>query len=179
MNNNKIESLYFKWLLDFVCTPSEKSDYSIMLEDLFHKEFIWLVEYDENLANYGLRLREDFYESSDTIRKMVDIYGEIDGTCSVLEMLVALSISWEQLMSDGEKDNTSNNFWEMLSNLHLDIYDSMSYDEEEVDEILENFLRRRYDNYGKGNIFTFKKPSANLRKTDIWMQLNQYLIEHE
>lgn len=178
MKKDKIRSLYFKWLLDFVCSPRQKSSYSIMLNDLFEKEFIWLVEYDENLANHGLRLREDFYNSSETVAKMVDLYGEIDDNCSVLEMLVSLSISCETtIMSDGEHDRTKKWFWIMIRNLKLDIYDNMSYDEGEVNDILDIFLLRKYDNYGNGNIFKFEKPSANLPKIDIWMQLNQFLIE--
>lgn len=178
MKNDKIKSLYFKWLLNFVCSSRQKSTYSLMLHDLFEKEFIWIVEYDENLANHGLRLREDFYGSSETVAKMVDMYGEIDDNCSVLEMLIALSIACESsIMTDGEHDHTRKWFWIMLRNLKLDIYDDMSYDEEEIDEILNIFLLRRYDNYGNGNIFKFKNPGANLTKIDIWMQLNQYLIE--
>lgn len=170
----RIEKHYFRWLLGFI---GNNPDYSIVLEDLFNKEFIWLLEYDENLAENGKSLREDFYNSSETIRKLVGMYGEIEGPCSVLEMMIKLAMDCEYtIMTDGEHDNTAKWFWIMFDNLGLDEYENSLYDAEEVDEILENFMRRRYDNYGNGNIFRFTKSVTGLKKMDIWIQLNQYLI---
>lgn len=173
----RIEKHYFRWLLSFICDNIQKSEYSMVLEDLFNKKFIWLLEYDENLAENGIGLREEFYESSETIQKLVGIYGEIEGECSVLEMMVRLAMDCEDIiMTDGENDNTSKWFWIMMENLGLDDYNNRSYDAENVDEILENFMRRRYDNYGNGNIFRFTGRVTGLKNMDIWMQLNQYLI---
>lgn len=170
----KIEKIYFKWLVGFI---GYDSNYSMVLEDLFNKEFIWLIDYDENLAENGKSLRDDFYYSSDTNQKLVEMYGDIEGPCSVLEMMVKLAIDCEEtIMTDGEHDNTPKWFWIMMDNLGLNDYDNSSYNEEKVDEIVEIFMSRRYDNYGNGNIFRFKNRVTGLKNMDIWIQLNQFLI---
>ena len=172
----RIEKHYFRWLLGFV---GNNPDYSMVLEDLFNKEFIWLLEYDENLAENGKSLRDDFYNSSLTIQKLVGMYGEIEGPCSVLEMMVKLAMDCEYtIMTDGEHDNTAKWFWIMFDNLGLNTYDDLSYDAEEVDEILETFLHRKYKKNGKGGLFSLRDAkNVDLRCDDIWLQMNQYLIE--
>lgn len=178
MTNNKLLKLYFKWLLDFVCDAHQKMDYDIVLWDLFEKDFIWLIEYDENLSIYGLDLRDQFLESNETYRKMYDIYGGFEKNCSILEMMVALSILIEdKIMTNYQENRTGIWFWEMMDSLGLTIYDNMSYDDGEVDEILEKFLYRKYEKNGAGGLFTVKSGCKNMKLLDIWMQMNAFLIE--
>ena len=181
MTENKLLKLYFKWLLDFVCDSTEKEDYELVFEDLFNKDFFWLIDYDENLAIYGLDLRNQFLESNQTYRKMLDIYGgfdENDKKCSVLEMMVALSILIEEkIMTNYEENNTPKWFWEMINALGLDHYAGLSYDELEVDDILEKFLNRMYKKNGRGGLFIVKNSEKDMTKMDIWMQMNAFLIE--
>lgn len=150
-----------------------------MLKDLFKKEFTWTIIFDENLASWGLELRKEFYGSSKTVEKMVNMYGEFEFPCSILEMMVALSKSCEEnVMSNWSTDRTFYWFWSMIESLGLDIYDNFSYDEDEIDEILERFLLRKYEKNGKGGLFTVHKNAKNMQKIDIWLQMNAWLIEN-
>ena len=178
MTENKLLKTYFKWLLNFVCDSREEIYYRMVFEDLFNKDFFWLIDYDENLAIYGLDLRNQFLESSETYRKMYDIYGGFDKNCSILEMMIALSILIEdKIMTNYEENNTPKWFWEMFNSLGLRNYDDISYDEPEVDEILEKFLNRRYQTNGRGGLFTVQNSQKDMTKMDIWMQMNAFLIE--
>ena len=178
MTDNKLMNQYFKWLVSFVCDARHKEGYSIVLHELFNREFIWLIDYDENLAIYGLEMRDKFLASSETYRKMYDIYGGFDQNCTILEMMVALAIIIEErVMTNYEENRTSEWFWGMMTSLGLINYDDMSYDEEEVDEILEKFLYRKYQKNGVGGLFTIKNGDKNMCKIDIWLQINAFLIE--
>ena len=53
---------YYEWLLDIIDMPGtyDVKDYSILLDYLFKKEFIWSVDRDENREEAGLDLRYEF-----------------------------------------------------------------------------------------------------------------------
>ena len=102
--------------------------------------------------------------------------------CSVLEMMLALSIRCEEhIMDDPEIGNrTGEWFWIMIVNLGLGSMDDTRYDEEYVDDILDKFLNREYDADGTGGLFPVRNPryaQYDLRNVDIWYQLNWYLQE--
>ena len=167
---------YFRWLIDLLGDDYLKIHYQKLLEKLYLREFTWVMEYDENRANDGLRLRRIFADEMGVkTRKPLKIGRLRD--CSVLEMLVALARKAEDdiLWNPDEGDHTSAVFWEMLENLGLDIYDDYNWFEDEVDHILDVFLDREYLRDGTGN--AFKLRSSDPRNMDLWLQLNRYLIE--
>lgn len=177
--SKKLEDLYFKWLLKHVCYENEESDYSLILGLLYEKEFRWTIIYDENLAIWALELRKEFYKSSKTVAKLVDLNGEIDKNCSILEMMVCLAkLCEDRIMTNWVENNTYIWFWDMIDNLGLKNYDDISFDFEEVDEILERFLDRNYKKNGEGGLFTIQNPCKNMTKIDIWMQMNLWLVEN-
>ena len=47
----------------------------------------------------------------------------------------------------------------------------------EMDEILNIWLERRYDEDGKGNIFPLKDPIKDQKTVEIWYQMQSYLLE--
>jgi len=174
-----MDDAYFRWLIDLLGDEYLENHYQKLLDKLYSREFIWKVEYDENRAKYGLRLRrifaEEMGENGKNGPKMAKI-GRLEG-CSVLEMLIGLAKNCEDdiLWNPNFGDHTGPIFWEMLENLGLDIYDDYNWFEGEVDRILDVFLERKYDRHGNGNVFQLK--SADPRKMDLWLQLNQYLVE--
>ena len=167
---------YFRWLVDFLGDDYLKIHYTKLLEKLYLREFTWVMEYDENRANDGLRLRRIFADEIGAKTRNPLKIGRLRA-CSVLEMMIALARKGEDdiLWDPKEGDHTSIIFWEMLENLGLDIYDDFNWFEDEVDHILDVFLERKYLRDGTGN--AFKLRHADPRKIDLWLQLNRYLIE--
>ena len=72
-------------------------------------------------------------------------------------------------------------FWELISNLGLEKYSKRGWKGTnvyfEIDEILNIWLERRYDEDGKGNIFPLKDPIKDQKTVEIWYQMQSYLLE--
>ena len=49
------------------------------------------------------------------------------------------------------------------------------FDRDYVEECLTRFLNREYERNGKGGLFTVKDTRRDMRKMEIWYQLNAYL----
>ena len=139
---------------------------------------------DKNRAKDGLGLRVDFCNLSGLNvnpghedRDANDILGHLDGTCSVLEMMIALSRRCDQeLMYDFDKgDRTYVWFWEMIDNLGLSGMSDGKFDPAKYDKIIDRFLNRTYDFDGQGGLFWIPGVKEDLRNVEIWYQLNWYL----
>lgn len=104
-------------------------------------------------------------------------YPEKGGPCSVLEMMVGLSIRCEnELMHDSLKgDRTSVWFWIMIDNLGLDQMDDYEFDEDYCNYILERFLNREYDSDGFGGPFFIHDFDGDMTNMELWYQLNFYI----
>lgn len=179
-----MESTYFYWLVGVIGSHYIAENYQKLLWKLFVTDYVWEVDYDKNRASDGLYLRGIFAQETMNIGAgqgfmMPDLSGN-QRPCSVLEMLVALARKAEDnIMHDPEiGDRTGNWFWQMLTNLGLCDYDDYRWDEAQVDQILDNFLHHRYESNGQGGAFPVRKKTRDLRKTDLWWQMNAYLEEH-
>ena len=53
----------------------------------------------------------------------------------------------------------------------------VSYDEEVVDEAIRIFLNREFEPDGRGGLFKVRDDQCDMRKLEIWLQLNCYLKE--
>jgi hypothetical protein len=102
---------------------------------------------------------------------------ELDGPCSVLEMMIALAIRCEENIMDDPLigDRTRQWFWSMISSLGLSGMTDTRFDNKSVDRVLETFLDRDYKPNGEGGLFTIKRCEKDLRKVEIWYQLLWYL----
>lgn len=166
---------YFCWLIGLIGNGYIEGNYQKLLWKLFTTDYIWELDYDRNRAADGIFLRQIYERENNGTEKIPDSI-----PCSVLEMMIALARKAEDdIMYDPDYgDRTGKWFWTMLQNLGLDIYDDYYYFENEVDRILDIFLHRRYENNGAGGAFPTKRRSRDLRKTDLWLQMNAYLEEH-
>ena len=167
MNDIRIINEYFEWLVDLVCRDkfAPNISYRKLLTLLHSTEFTYIIPKDQNRAEDGIDLRYRFSLE----RYDEDVSEYIEGPCSVLEMMVALSIRCEENIMDNTKygDRTSQWFWGMITNLGLgDMMDSR-FDKLYCKDVVLRFLDRDYKPNGKGGLFTIKKCDYDLRDVEI------------
>lgn len=171
-----MENAYFRWLVGLLGDDYFEQNYSKLLIAMFYKEFKWTIEYDENRAKDGLGLRRIFVKETGIMPKNGQFW-PFSG-CSVLEMLISMAKKCEdELIYNPDKgDQTSHIFWVMIENLGLDIYDDYGFYEDEVNDILDVFIDRKYASDGSGNVFQLRRTDP--RNLDLWLQMNLYLRDH-
>jgi len=168
---------YILWLseqIDLDC-KDELGGYHFLVKSLFKKEFYWTIDKDENRAEEGKELRVIFSDECG----FEDVPDEINGPCSVLEMMIALAKKWNQLVSLTEKeDNSVEYFWTMIQNLGFEGCTDDKFDPEMVRDKLDILLDRDYPKNGDGSLFPLKKLKEHQNELEIWYQLQNYLIEN-
>lgn len=171
-----IDELFFTWLYDVVASPritNPNATYWNTLNLLYRKEFVWFIPNDANRSEDGKELRREFIQ--ETGLGSVDP-NWLDLGCSVLEMMIALS---GRLSFQDDRDPVEW-FWELFENLSLDNYpDSVLNAEDDVNDILDQFLFRRYLRDGTGGLFPLKRAAEDQTKVELWYQLSAYLAEKE
>lgn len=179
MTREELERKYFKWLFDTVCEGryAKAISYKNLLTQLHDIIFVYLIPNDKNRAEDGIDLRYRFAITECRGERIDYILNVLDGPCSVLEMMVALSIRCEEnIMDDPHIGNrTGQWFWGMIKNLGLSTMIDSRYDGQYVEEKVGRFLNRDYEPNGKGGLFTIKDCDYDLRNIEIWFQLNWYL----
>lgn len=165
---------YLEWLIDLVSEDDyHRYSYQKLFSLMLDKEFDWFIKNDGNRAIDGEELRDLYFKETglDSCK---------DGPCSVMEMFVALAIRCEMdIMYDpSEGDRTSMWFWIMMENLELDDLDDNTFSYEIAEDILDTFLSRRYCKDGYRGPFYVSNSKVDLRKVELWYQLNYYLQEN-
>jgi len=169
--DEEIRHAYFLWLTNLVGIHGRgKRELCTLLHE---KEFIWFVPNDDNRAQDGMKLREDF--ADEVLDKDCPC---LDGPCTVLEMLVALS----KRMIFEVGGRPSEWFWTMVRNLRLEPYSEGERDHEQNrtrnEEILDIFIQRRYDRYGRGGLFPLELTRRDQRYVEIWYQMMAWYNEN-
>jgi len=174
MSRPPLDELYLEWLYSQVGSVRERNPsrtYWKILKILFTKEFVWIVPNDDNRAEDGRDLRQEFLEDHD-IQSADPNWTRLG--CSVLELMVGLSrrLSFED---DGEPDAW---FWRLMENLGLERYnDHTLIPERAVDELLNGLIWRTYKHNGAGGFFPLKRTIKDQRGIEIWYQACAYLLE--
>lgn len=177
MNSIKIINDYFEWLLDIVCGKrySDQISFRKLLMRLHETEFRFTIPMDRNRAEDGANLRYRFAREYG----FDDIPSCLNGSCSVLEMMVALAMKCEEWMDDALIGNrTGQWFWQMVTNLGLGSMMDSRYDRNIVDQAIARFLDRKYEADGRGGLFRISEKNRHykdLRDVEIWYQLCWYL----
>ena len=171
---------YFCWLVGLIGNRYICDNYQKLLHKLYVTEYIWELDYDRNRAEDGLCLRRMFIKNTGYMTPYNEFINDNNRPCSVLEMMVALAKKAENdIMYDPDYGDRSGLWmWTMMQNLGLDIYDDRNWYEPEVDKILDIFMHHRYAMNGTGGAFPIHTKTRDLRKTDLWWQMNAYLEEH-
>lgn len=180
MTKDELNNEYFDWMYQLVCNErySRNLSYRKLLCYLHSKEFIYTIGMDGNRADDGTDLRYRFgYEhgyEGPMIATDLD-----DRSCSILEMMIALSIRCEEsIMDDPDIGNrTGQWFWNMIVNLGLGTMTDIKFDKDFVDDIITKFLNRDYERNGEGGLFSVKHCRRDLRSVEIWYQMCWYLDE--
>lgn len=174
MTENEMKNVYFDWMYYKVC--GNGASYRKLLYLLHDIDFTYTIAMDENRFGDGISLRYRFGYELDYDSRAVAKYLD-NRPCSVLEMLVALSIRLEEhIMADPDiGDRTSVWFWTMITNLKLDKMTDSAFDKKYVDEVIQRFLDREYKPDGEGGLFRIKNCKHDLRDVEIWYQAHWYL----
>ena len=170
------EETYFKWLCSFVNTRVYSFNrYSKLLRILFDTDFIYIHRYDENRAIDGEGLR--YYFSEDT---GIDLGYPHDKRCSVLEMMIALSMKIQSDYMDNpiDGDETYKWFWDMIHNLGLLNMDNKHFDYERSMYIIMRFLTLKYDSNGRGGLFIIDGIEEDVYDIDIWTQADYWIDQN-
>ena len=174
MTQREIMNDYFEWMFDLVCKDrfAKTISYRRLLMRLHDTEFIYIIPKDANRAQDGIDLRYRY--AYDTGRAYADSY--LDGPCSVLEMMIALSFKCEEIMDNAKiGDRTAQWFWGMINTLGLGSMRDDRFDIGYVDDTIDRFLHRKYESNGKGGLFYIRHCEDDLRRFEIWTQLCWYL----
>lgn len=170
------EYWYFAYLKSFIDGDSlEKIDYSMLLTTLFRREFVPTVYGDTDRSADGIMLRKKYKDMDDD---PYDRYrGDVlDGKpCSMLEMMVALSVKCEEGIAGepGEFDS-ARWFWGMIDSLGLSEMKDDDYSTFYVEHILDKFANHSYKRNGEGGLFRIDGV-GDVRKMSIWKQMCLYL----
>ena len=122
MDRDELDNLYFNWLYQLVCNDlySKAASHRKLLMRLHSIDFTWVIDMDENRALDGVALRERFEDECACESGIMNLYFQ-GRPCSVLEMMIALSIRCEEdIMSDPTCGNRIGQwFWSMIVSLGL------------------------------------------------------------
>lgn len=170
---------YYTWLCDLAGANQEKNSYFMLIKDMYRYEFTWTVPNDDNRAFEGMNLREIFCHEH-LVRFEKD---KMDGAPRFLEVVLALAMRIDDLMQDSDDDyGVRGWFWVMMDNSGLSRFtDEEYYDHggtEKVYSIMEKIVRRDYHRNGRGGLFPLKFHKKDQRKTELWYQMNEYLVEN-
>ena len=176
MYYDRIQNEYFEWMYEIVCGDrfSDRNSYKKLLKHLHEVEFTYRIRKDGDRAYDGVDLRHRFALFKHDYAHVTDC---LDGPCSVLEMLVALAIRCEESIMDDINygDRTAQWFWKMINNLRLGSMTDDRYDDKYVADVIDIFLRRKYEPDGCGGLFRIKHCDYDLRTVEIWKQAMWYL----
>lgn len=175
MDRDAIINDYFDWLCDQICNHRERKHISFdkLLIRLHCIEFKYLIPMDEDRARDGVNLRWRYSWE----RGYEHVPACLNEPCSVLEMMIALSLYCEEnIMDDPNIGNrTGQWFWNMIVNMGLGGMVDRNFDKRYVTEVVDRFLKREYEPNGKGGLFKIDNCEYDVRDMDIQRQLCRYL----
>lgn len=180
MTRDELHNQYFEWMYRLVLNErySKHRSYRNLMRYLNDVDFRFSMPMDDNRSEDGINLRYRFgYEesySNPTIANLLD-----DHPCSVLEMMIALSMRCEEQIMDNPDigDRLGEWFWDMLTNLGLTKMDDEHFDYAICRSTVNRLLDRDYEPNGKGGLFTLRRTRRDLRSVEIWYQALWFLDE--
>lgn len=181
MTRDELINEYFEWMYQLVCNDRyyKRLSYRKLLYFLHDTDFAYTIPMDGNRESDGIGLRYSFGRQCGHEDSLVAAHLD-DRPCSVLEMMIALSIRCEsQIMDDpAAGDRTGEWFWNMVVSLGLGKMSDDHFDRNAVTHIINKFLNRDYKRNGEGGLFTVEHCEQDMRTAEIWYQMCWYLDEY-
>jgi hypothetical protein len=176
MSIEELDERYLTWLYGQVASvktrPGAHTHWELFRQ-MYETIFVAIVGHDENRVADGRDLRYEFLAETEDER------GNLDWMrlpCSMLELLIILS---RQLAFEMDEE-ASSWFWHLVKVLDLERFNDLEYDEygqEIIEKTLERVIWRTYQPDGQGGLFPLRDPDRDMRKVELWYQLNAYLLE--
>jgi len=170
---------YQKYLISLVDDKKGTfwNNYSFLMGLLNDISYVYNIEMDKNRAEDGIQLRYEYdYEYGEIDLPVSEVL--CDTPCSVLEMLVALSLRcYDEFLSGFDEKTASPNrvFRDMIANLGLIEQTNSAFSFDICSKKVHIFLYREYEKDGFGNIFRVNPSDLDCRKTEIWWQMMRYV----
>ena len=102
------EELYFEWLQSLIDgNRYSKTPFTKLLTYLHDVVFTWIIPKDDNRAEDGIDLRYRFAIEKDILASKEFL----ENSCSVLEMMVALSVRCEEDIMDNARLGNRTGQW--------------------------------------------------------------------
>ena len=173
-----INQEYFSWLC-YLIDENKCRQYSRLITYLHTTEFVYIMPMDGNRYDDGINLRYRF-GNDNNIEDPVIASCLDDKSCSILEMMVSLSVRVEEHIMQNPDNGLQPGrwFWMMIDNLGLSDQTDRNYDSEYANSIIWRFLNRQYDSDGRGGLIYLPSSRCDLRDVEIWYQMMWYLSEY-
>lgn len=179
MTEYELNEKYFKWMYQLVYGNRKDPrglSYEKLCNLLYDMEFKYIIDMDSNRYSDGIDLRVRFGYETGINGSFIERYLN-KRPCSVLEMMLALAIRCEEHIMDNPDIGNRTGYWVqlMIKNLGLNKSDDCHFNENYVESIILRFLERNYESNGAGSLFIVNNAPRDLRKVEIWYQMNWYL----
>ena len=172
-----VSDLYFNWLKSII---RDRDGFKLLtheklIRQLHSTPFYVLLPNDQPREDDGVDLRWRFaWECGHSGDELMCVKNIPEEKCSVLEMMVALSLRTDENFTKQNNYETTMSwvFWTMVSNMGLLPYTDNVYDEINVSMIIDTFNNRMYHPNGMGGLFYFPTNCTDdMRQIEIWHQL--------
>ena len=173
--NKPLDELYLVWLYSQFGNPNSRNRrtrFMKLARQLYCTEFVWFIPNDDSRLEDGRQLRIEFLHEAE-IPEVDPDWMELG--CSFLELMIGLARRLA-FQTDGQQDDW---FWTLLENIGLHEYnDANDWPPEEVTEVTDRVIWRRYGYDGHGGFFPLEKAERDQTKVELWYQLSAYVIEN-
>lgn len=175
---------YLCWLMN-QCQLEAAGPYGYLslCEILLDTYFLSLIEFDENRAEEGRELREEWAESQGGDISETEM---LPYTCNMLELILVMARRMAYEMMDSQYEAGVGKWvMEILENAGLatfrnDYFETdPEYHGNRIKAILKDIIYRRYLHTGDGGFFPAKfYTTKDYRKMELLTQMNNYLAEN-
>lgn len=166
-----ISSEYFSYMKSLIYDPSYSDNHLEVLNALNTVDFRVILDMDYNRIGDAIEFRADFERRNGYFEPI------LTENVSVLEVMVSLAVRCEEMIMANTKfgDRTHIWFWYMVESMNLLEFDDWNFNFDEVMSRIEHMLDRNYEKDGFGSLFYVPNCGKNMKKLDIWYQMQCWL----